>query len=52
MIKNSIIIVGTFLLISILILGAPSQIKAYPFGDNSKLSMDREDLEFKIITSM
>jgi hypothetical protein len=40
MIKNSIIIVGTFLLISILILGAPSQINAYPFGDNSKLSID------------
>ncbi|HEX6671896.1 MAG TPA: hypothetical protein VF084_06655 [Nitrososphaeraceae archaeon] len=40
MIKNSIIIIGTFLLISILILGAPSQIKAYPFGDNSKLSIE------------
>ena len=34
------IIIGTFLLISILIVGAPSQIKAYPFGDNSKLSID------------
>ncbi|HYJ02710.1 MAG TPA: hypothetical protein VEW92_10900, partial [Nitrososphaeraceae archaeon] len=40
MIKNSMIIIGTFLLISILIVGAPSQIKAYPFGDNSKLSID------------
>ena len=34
------IIIATFLLISILIVGAPSQIKAYPFGDNSKLSID------------
>ena len=38
--KNSLIIIGTFFLISILIIGAPSQIKAYPFEDNSKISID------------
>jgi hypothetical protein len=40
MMKNSLIIIGTFLLISISIIGAPSQIKADPFVDNSKLSID------------
>ena len=38
--KNSLIIIGTFFLISILIIVGQSQIKAYPFGDNSKLSID------------
>ena len=38
--KNSLIIIGTFFLISILIIGGPSQINAYPFGDNSKISID------------
>jgi len=40
MMNNSLIIIGTFILISILTIGAPSQIKAYPFGDNSNLSID------------
>ena len=38
--NNSLIIIGTFFLINILIIGAPSQINAYPLGDNSKLSID------------
>ena len=38
--KNSLIIICTFFLISILIIGAPSQINAYPFADNSKISID------------
>ena len=38
--KDSLIIICTFFLISILIIGAPSQINAYPFGDNSQISID------------
>src|SRR6185503_9271492 len=40
MMNNSLVIIGTFFLTSILIIGAPSQINAYPLGDNSKLSID------------
>ena len=40
MMKDSLIIICTFFLISILIIGAPSQINAYPLADNSKIYIE------------